>query len=75
MDKKEFIELWNVGYEDFEQKAEFAEEMEDNLDNLIQAEIESRMPKQEEIYAESFNSIFRGGFLRGATWLKSRLTE
>lgn len=31
----EFIEKWNVGYEDYEQKAEFAKEMEWDLNKLI----------------------------------------
>jgi hypothetical protein len=29
MTKKEFIEKWNVGYEDKEQKLEFGKDMED----------------------------------------------
>jgi hypothetical protein len=38
MDAKEFIEKWNVGYEDLEQKAEFALEMESDLKALQQSE-------------------------------------
>jgi hypothetical protein len=38
MDAKEFIEKWNVGYEDLEQKEEFAKEMEADLKALQSSE-------------------------------------
>jgi hypothetical protein len=34
---KEFIEKWNVGYEDKEQKNEFAAEMRKDLDSIVDA--------------------------------------
>jgi len=39
MTTKKFIEKWNVGYEDFEQKKVFAKEMKSDLKRLIEAEI------------------------------------
>jgi hypothetical protein len=36
---KKFIEKWNVGYEDFEQKQEFAREMKADLKQLIEQAI------------------------------------
>jgi hypothetical protein len=36
---EKFIEKWNVGYEDFEQKKVFAKEMKSDLKRLIEAEI------------------------------------
>ena len=34
MTVNEFIEKWNVGYEDLEQKSEFAAEMKSDLESL-----------------------------------------
>jgi len=36
MTTKKFIEKWNVGYEDFEQKQEFEREMRKDLKQLIE---------------------------------------
>ena len=41
---KDFIKKWNVGYEDIEQKIEFSNEMEAELNELINAAIEERVP-------------------------------
>jgi|JI9StandDraft_2_1071091.scaffolds.fasta_scaffold215312_2 hypothetical protein len=38
MTQDQFIEKWNVGYEDFEQKAEFAQDMKNDLASLKLAE-------------------------------------
>jgi hypothetical protein len=51
MNKQEFIEKWNVGYEDFEQKLEFAKEMESDLQSLLQSEwvkVKERLPTRKE---------------------------
>ena len=53
MTQDQFIEKWNVGYEDFEQKAEFAQEMKNDLASLKLAEGSQREQRLENLLKEA----------------------
>jgi hypothetical protein len=56
MTQDQFIEKWNVGYEDFEQKAEFAQDMKNDLASLKLAE-GSQWVKVEDGMPEVFEDV------------------
>lgn len=63
MTKKEFIEKWNVAFEDKEQKEEFASEMSEDLDLVIQCSQSTQWIKVEERLPDNENNVF--AFLDG----------
>ena len=65
MTKQDFIEKWNVGYEDFEQRDEFAIEMSDDL-NLLIAHNNSLIINSRQPYTvEDMESAYEAGFTKG----------
>lgn len=50
MDRNQFIKKWNVGFEDREQKLEFAQEMKSDLDKVIKHELSNTMSKKLTIF-------------------------
>ncbi len=69
---EEFIEEWNVGYEDFEQKAEFANLMRSQIQAMIAeankwVSVKDRLPQENKLVQCSSVRIHMGGETRQET--------